>query len=55
VLTVAHVRGEFWVGYLIFGYIQDIYIHLGCFSALGEVGGSRRAFENGFQKSGLPN
>jgi hypothetical protein len=54
VLAVAHVGGEFWVGYFIFGYIQAIYIYLGCFGARGRAGGSAKALENAFQKSGFP-
>jgi hypothetical protein len=31
-----------------------LYTHLGCFSAPGGAGGSRKALENAFQKSGFP-
>jgi len=54
VLTVAHVGGEFRVGYFIFGYIRVIYIHLGCFGARGGAGGSKKALNNASQKSGFP-
>jgi hypothetical protein len=54
VLAVAHVGGEFRAGYFIFGYIRVIYTHLGCFGARGGAGGSEKALENVFQKSGFP-
>jgi hypothetical protein len=54
VLAVAHVRREFRVGHFIFGYIRVIYIHLGCFDARGGAGGSEKALDNVFQKSGFP-
>jgi hypothetical protein len=53
-LAVAHDGGEFQAGYFIFGYIWVIYTHLGCFSAPGGAGGSRKAHENAFQKSRFP-
>jgi len=53
VLAVAHIGGEFRAGYFIFGYIRVIYTHLGCFNARGGAGGSRKALENVFQKSGF--
>jgi hypothetical protein len=52
-LAVAHVGGEFRAGYFIFGYIWVIYTHLGCLSARGGAGGSRKVLENVFQKSGF--
>jgi hypothetical protein len=50
--------GDCGVGNFIFrnnGRNDILYTHLGCFGAPGGVGVGAKSFENGFQKSGLPN